>query len=121
VAVNSMEAFGPPVAYTAVAPGTAVYDRDGERIGVVARVVADEPVDVFHGLIVHTRPLPGRRRYAPADQIAALHERAVKLCVTRRELPDVDEDPAARTVRDGLDRTPPRPGLRRAWHWNDGG
>jgi sporulation protein YlmC with PRC-barrel domain len=64
--MNSMEAFGPPVAYTAVTKGTPVYDRDGERIGVVEHVVADEPVDVFHGLIVHTRPLPGRRRYAPA-------------------------------------------------------
>ena len=36
-------ALGPPVAYTAVSKGTPVYDRDGERIGVVEHVVADEP------------------------------------------------------------------------------
>lgn len=118
--MNSMEAFGPPVAYTAVTKGTPVYDRDGERIGVVEHVVADEPVDVFHGVIVHTRPLPGQRRYAPAEQIAGLYEDAVKVSVARGELRDIDSDPAARTVQDGLDENPPRPGLGRAWHWNQG-
>ena len=114
-----MDAVGPPVAYTAVKAGTPVYDRGGERIGVVRHVVADEPVDIFHGVIVHTRPLPGRHLYAPADQIAGLHEEAVLLSAGRGELHDIDEDPAARTVEDGLDEHPPRPGLGRTWHWRD--
>jgi uncharacterized protein YrrD len=115
-----MDELGPPVAYTAVQEGTPAYDRDGERIGEVAHVVADEPVDVFHGLIIQTRPLPRRHLYAPADQIAGMHERGVQLTVDRGELHEVDEDPAARTVEEGLDKNPPRPGLRRAWHWGDG-
>jgi uncharacterized protein YrrD len=115
-----MDELGPPVAYTAVTEGTPVYQRHGERIGEVAHVVADEPVDVFHGLIVHTRPVPGRDLYAPAEQIAGMHERGVRLSVDRGDLHEIDEDPAARTVEDRMDQNPPWPGLRRAWHWGGG-
>ena len=47
------EDMGPPVAYLGLREGTPVYDRSGERIGVVEHVLADEPMDIFLGLVVH--------------------------------------------------------------------
>jgi hypothetical protein len=52
-----------------------VFDREGRRVGLVAHMLADEVMDIFHGLIVHTVPLPGRHLYADANQIAGLRER----------------------------------------------
>ena len=70
-----MDDLGPPIAYTLLEEGTPVYDRNGERIGVVEHVLADFTLDIFEGVIVHTLPLPGTHRYADMDQIAELHER----------------------------------------------
>ena len=82
-----MNDLGAPIAYLVLRTGTPVYDRDGERVGVVEHVLADEAVDIFHGLVVHTEPLPGRDVYADADQIAALRERGVLLSAGRGEPP----------------------------------
>ena len=41
--------LGRPVAYLALKDGTTVYDRTGQRIGVLDHVVADEPTDIFEG------------------------------------------------------------------------
>jgi uncharacterized protein YrrD len=78
--------LGPPIAYTVLQEGTPVYDRNGERIGVVDRVLADMQLDIFEGVIVHTLPLPGHHLFADVDQIAELHERGVLLAVARDEL-----------------------------------
>jgi hypothetical protein len=109
--------LGPPTAYLALAEGTPVYDRDRAQIGVVDHVLADDTVDVFHGLIVHTTPLPGRHLYADADQIAELRENGVLLSVERDSLhrPEAPRPPArpgARSVE-----SPLQTGLRRAWDW----
>src|SRR5438309_8098759 len=45
---------GRPIAYQALAGGTPVYDRDGQRVGTVKKVLAVEEEDVFDGLIVDT-------------------------------------------------------------------
>jgi sporulation protein YlmC with PRC-barrel domain len=109
-----MDELGPPIAYTAVGRDTAVYDRDGDRIGVVEHVVADEAQDIFHGLIVRT-PRPGQHLFARAAQVANLHERGVLLSVDRAELTEASEDPAARTVESGSEASRLRTGLRNAW------
>jgi hypothetical protein len=110
--------LGKPVAYLALKEGTPVYGRDGERLGVVEHVLADEPVDIFHGLIVHTSPLPGRHLFADADQIAEMRERGVVLSVDRDGLHDPGEPRAAPHP---LDDAPVdgrlQAGLRRAWDW----
>ena len=51
-----MRDLGPPVAYLTLADGTPVYDRNGRRVGVVEHVLADPDLDIFHGLIIHTKP-----------------------------------------------------------------
>ena len=61
------EQLGSPIAYLALTDGTPVYDRSGNRIGVVEHPMAEG--GIFEGVIFHTHPLPGRHLYAEADPI----------------------------------------------------
>jgi uncharacterized protein YrrD len=114
--------LGRPIAYLALAEGTPVLDPHGGRIGVVDEVVADERADVFHGVVVHTRPLPGRHLYADADQIAGLYEGGVLLAVGVEALgpppepPRPEYRPEASLLTD-TGETALEAGLRRAWDW----
>jgi uncharacterized protein YrrD len=114
-----MQDLGPPVAYSALTDGTPVYDRNGQRVGVVEHVLAELDLDIFHGLIVHTKPLPGRHLYADADQIAELHERGVVLAVDKGELHEPSA-PSTPTPARGRDETPLEARMRRAWDWISG-
>ena len=113
-----MEELGEPVAYLALKEGTPVYDRQGQRIGVVEHVLADEPTDIFHGLIVHTSPLPGRHLYADADQIAQMREGGVVVTGGRDDLHDPEPRPdTPRRPDEGPVDGPLQAALRRAWDW----
>jgi uncharacterized protein YrrD len=114
-----MQDLGPPVAYSALTDGTPVYDRNGERVGVVEHVLADLDLDIFHGLIVHTKPLQGRHLYADADQIAELRERGVVLAVDEGELHEPSA-PSTRTPEKSREETPLEARVRRAWDWISG-
>jgi uncharacterized protein YrrD len=114
--------LGRPIAYLALGEGAPVLDSHGGRIGVVDEVVADERADVFHGIVVHTRPLPGRHLYADADQIAGLYERGVLLAVPADALGPPPEPPrpayrpeASRLTETG--ETPLATRLRHVWDW----
>jgi hypothetical protein len=111
--------LGRPIAYLVLAEGTAVYDADGQRIGVVEHVLADDREDIFHGVVVHTHPLPGEHRYADADQIAAIHQRGVLLSVGREALHEPREPRPRRAASDGSVpvETPLEARLRRVWDW----
>jgi uncharacterized protein YrrD len=112
--------LGPPIAYTLLEEGTPVYDRNGERIGVVEQVLADFTLDIFEGVIVHTRPLPGTHRYADVDQIAELHERGVVLAVERDQLHDAPERSSRDDEGEEQVESPLESRLRRAWDWLTG-
>ena len=111
-----MDDLGAPIAYLVLRTGTPVYDRDGRRDGVVEHVLADETVDIFHGLVEHTEPLPGRHVYAGADHITQLRERGVLLSACRDELPEPVAPPKPRH-EDGSLESPLHAGLRRACDW----
>ena len=115
-----MDDLGPPIAYTVLEEGTPVYDRNGKRIGVVDGVLADMQLDIFDGVIVHTRPLPGRHLFADVEQIAELHERGVLLTVERDDLHEPPEKTAARKREDAGVQSPLEARLRRAWDWLSG-
>lgn len=114
----STDTLGPPIAYLALKEGAAVYDRGGERVGVVEHVLADETHDIFEGVILHTLPLPGRHLFADVAQIAELRERGVRLSVDRDELREPSENPATPTAHpDDTIESPFQARLRRAWDW----
>jgi hypothetical protein len=106
--------LGEPVAYLVLGKDVPVYDPDGLLVGHVAQVLADEPADIFHGLVVGLPGIPDRYRFADPSQIADLYERGVTLSVAADRLHDPSEDPVAAGVTgDGSLAT----GLRRAWEW----
>ncbi|HEY2671077.1 MAG TPA: hypothetical protein VGJ07_11975 [Rugosimonospora sp.] len=86
-----MQDLGPPIAYLVLNPGTPVYDHDGNQIGVMEHVLADERSDIFHGLVVRAEPPLPRHAFVDADQIAELHERGVLLSDGGSHLHDVNE------------------------------
>jgi uncharacterized protein YrrD len=114
-----VEDLGPPIAYTVLEEGMPVFDRNGKRIGVVERVMGDMQLDIFEGVILHTRPLPGRHLYADMNQIAELHERGVVLAVARDELHEPPDEAKRKQREDSPDapESPLEARLRRAWDW----
>jgi uncharacterized protein YrrD len=110
-----VEYLGPPIAHLALEEGTPVYDRSGERLGVVDRVVTDRDGDIFEGVIIHTLPLPGRHLYANHDQIAELRERGVLLSVHRDALHELSARSARKPASDQGAEGPVQAALRRAW------
>jgi hypothetical protein len=106
--------LGAPVAYVGLGRDVPVYEPDGRQIGHVAQVLADEPADILHGLVIRVPGIPDRYRFADASQIAGLYERGVALSVSADQLHDPSEDPvAAEVTGDGSIAA----GLRRAWEW----
>ena len=104
------EDLGAPQSYLVLQDGTPVYDRAGTYAGTIEHVLADDPEDVFHGLIIKT---DGGRRFAGGSQVDGIFERGVIVSVPAEQLPEPSEDAAARVADDdGL-----RSGLKRAWEW----
>ena len=109
--------LGNPVSYLALAEGTAVLAADGEEVGHVAHVLADEEEDLFDGIVI-AHGL-GRHTFADAEQVAAIHERGVRLALSAAEaeaLPEPSENPAVvhEDPADG-EGSPIADKLRRAW------
>ncbi len=100
--------LGRPIASLALENGTPVYDRSGERVGVVDGILGDENVDIFDGVIVEQHAL-GRPHFADVDQIAELRERGVVLGVDGDQLHELRE----RTGGEADDPLEER--LRAAW------
>jgi uncharacterized protein YrrD len=108
---QSAEELGPPVAHLALADGTPVYDRDGNRIGVVEHVM--DVGGIFEGVVIHTHPLPGHHLYADPDQITEIRERGVMLSVGREDLHDPRAESAHRQRHRAETTLEAR--IRRAW------
>jgi hypothetical protein len=109
--------LGDPISYLALEKRTPVYAADGEQIGHVEHVLADDEEDIFDGIVIDE----GLREcsFADAEQVAAIHERGVTLTLPAREaraLPRPSANPAAMEV-DPADtgRSTLRDKLRRAW------
>ena len=107
---QSPEDIGAPVSYLVLKEGTPVYEPSGDRVGEVEHVLADEPADVFHGLILQT---PDGHRFASGTQVDGLFEHGVILAVPAAGLHAPSADAAARVVDDDNLRH----SLKRAWEW----
>ena len=92
-----MDDLGAPSSYRALAEGTPVYARGGEKLGAVEHVLADEDTDIFDGLVIDTSVLPGGHRFVDAPQVESIHERGVVLALdsaAAERLPEPSENPA---------------------------
>ncbi|HEV2814145.1 MAG TPA: PRC-barrel domain-containing protein [Solirubrobacteraceae bacterium] len=93
--MSADEHRGEPIAYMVLAEGTRVEGRDGEEIGTVKRVLADEGADIFDGLILDTSD---GDRFVDAPQVRELYERLVILEMSAgdaQRLPEPTASPAA--------------------------
>jgi uncharacterized protein YrrD len=110
---------GLPISYEVLELGTPVYSSDGELVGEVAHVLSVPEEDVFDGIVIDERVGVGGHRFADADDVGAIHERAVTLkldAAACRALPEPTENPGV--MKD--DPAEGAPGLsdklRRAWN-----
>ena len=89
--------LGEPLAYEALDPGTPVYSSDGEEIGKVTHVLADEREDVFDGIVIGEHRFGREHRFADADDIEAIYDRGVVLkldAAACAQLPKPSANPA---------------------------
>jgi hypothetical protein len=73
------------LAWRVIKPGHKVFDRDGVDIGTVARVLADDGADIFHGVSVK-RGLLGPELEITADRIDRIDEDALHTSVAATDL-----------------------------------
>jgi PRC-barrel domain len=115
--MSGTDDLGAPVSYLALEEGTAVLTADGEQLGHVAHVLADEETDIFDGIVIAHGV--GRHTFADAEQVAEIHERGVMLTLTTAEaeaLPEPSENPAVMEDDPSEQQGSARGNkLRRAW------
>jgi uncharacterized protein YrrD len=114
-----VEDNGLPISYEVLEAGTPVYSSDREKIGEVTHVLAVPEKDVFDGIVIDEHEGHGNHRFADADDVDSIHERAVMLKLDAdacRALPAPSENPGV--MRD--DPGEGAPGfsdkLHRAWN-----
>ena len=109
-----------PASYLTLEEGTPVVSSDGEEIGTVEHVLADEEEDIFDGLVIASG---GHHLFAEAALIDEMRAREVCLKLDApscRRLPEPSENPAVLevgpddTVAEGTGEEL-RDKLRRAW------
>lgn len=78
-----------------------MYSSDGEKLGDVEHVLADEDTDIFDGFVLDRSVLPGGHRFVDASRVAELYERGVVLDLdaeAAERLPEPSANPAAMEV-----------------------
>ncbi|HYP23391.1 MAG TPA: DUF2171 domain-containing protein [Actinomycetota bacterium] len=78
-----------PIAWLALEDGTPILASDGEEVGRVSTVVADEQKDIFSGVTFKPGLLDGQR-FVPASAIDHLTESAVHLNITAAQAAELD-------------------------------
>jgi len=111
--------YGDPISYLVLNAGADVISSDGERVGKLEHVLADPESDVFDGLVIDIHLGPGGQRFADADQVDELYERAVVLRVPATEIEKLPKPEPAPAVMEshGVEdsESPLQSKLRRAW------
>jgi hypothetical protein len=102
------EDLGAPVSYLVLEDGTIVYDRSGAQVGTVDHVLADEPANLFHGLLIRTAD---GHRFAAGDQVDGLFEHGVIVAEPADRLATPSADAPAELAESRAT------GLKRAWEW----
>lgn len=77
-----MDAHGARVSYLALSPRTPVYTEGGVVVGRVRKVLIEDEMDVFDGIVIRT---DHGDRFVDRDQIGSMYERAVLLDLSAEE------------------------------------
>ena len=111
--------YGEPTSYMAVKEGCDVVSSDGERVGTVQHVLADEEQDVFDGVVIDTQLGPGGLHFVDAPQVKECFDRAVLLSVSKAEVTDLPKPSPNPAVMEnhGVEdsESPLQQKLHRAW------
>lgn len=75
-----------PIAYTALQPGTPVLTTDGSQFATVERVLVDDKVSVFDGIVVSSA---AGTRFVDADQVASIHVGHVRTTLSAEQAADL--------------------------------
>jgi len=76
---------GDPVAWFLIEEGWKVVDRGGSDVGSVESVLGDPNADIFHGLLIMTGLLGGRR-YVAAEDVGTITVGCVQLGLAGSEV-----------------------------------
>ena len=103
------EAPDDPIAYTALQPGTPVQTRDGSQFATVQRVLVDDKVSVFDGILILSATGTG---FVDADQVDSIYTSHVRTTLSAEQaanLPPPDgsnlvEIKPARSLADRIGR-----------------
>ena len=80
-----------PISYMALDEGTPVLASNGEEVGKVTDVVADENSDIFAGLRFRSG-IFGTEHFVAAEQVESITEEAVTLTISSDEAHDLSSD-----------------------------
>ena len=90
--------YGEPTSYLTLEEGCDVVSSDGEKVGTVQHVLADEEEDIFDGIVIDCELRPGGLHFVDAPQVSECFERAVQLKLLASEVPGLPKpapNPAA--------------------------
>ena len=91
-----MDDLGAPSSYRLLAEGTPIFSSDGENLGEVEHLLADEETDIFDGIVIDRSVLPGGHRFVDASQVDEIYERGVVLSLdaaAAQRLPEPSANP----------------------------
>ena len=114
-----MADYGEPRSYLDIDDGIDVITSDGQVLGALEHVLADEQADIFDGIVVDTSRGPGGHRFVDAPDVDAFYEQAVVLKLGAAEaesLHEPSDNPAVMQHGGEEDSEGPLAHkLRRAW------
>jgi hypothetical protein len=93
-----MADYGAPASYLTLKEGCDVVSSDGQRVGTLQHVLADEEDDIFDGIVIDSELGPGGLHFVDAPQVSECFERAVQLKLSASEVPELPKpapNPAA--------------------------
>jgi hypothetical protein len=111
--------YGEPTSYLALEEGVAIVSSDGQEVGKLQHVLADDEEDVFDGIVIDTHLGPGGMHFVDAPDVRECRERAVIIATVAAEVPNLPRptpNPAvieSHGVEDS--ESPLREKLHRAW------
>jgi uncharacterized protein YrrD len=78
-----------PIAWAALEKGTPVATSDGQEVGKVSSVIADEQKDIFSG-ITFRHGFLDREHFIPAEKIANMTSGRVELQLSSQETENLE-------------------------------